>query len=318
MSADNDSDSDNNTDPHFMLNREVRQEHPLRLLIVDDESNTLNSLERLFLNDFLITKAKSVSGALKVIDHKDPPAIALVDYLLPDGSGLDVLQKLQLACPSTVRILLSGVLNLEELVAGVNASMIHRIFKKPWDNTELRVQLLECRQLHFLLQERNKLEQLSITDAVTNLTNHRFFKESLKKEYERAKRHSRPLSLLMIDLDNFKKFNDQQGHPEGDRLLQKIAQTFVLNLRTMDSVSRYGGDEFAIILPDTKKEEAFEVGERLRILVESQFSIMGISMSAGLASCPPFEIDLLDKADKALYTAKKKGRNQIVIANDRQ
>lgn len=289
---------------------------PLRLIIVDDDESVLSSLERLFLNDFFVTKAKTVQQARERIDFADPPAIALIDYQLPDGSGIELLHELQQQAPSCVRTLLSGALNLEELVAGVNASLIHRLFKKPWDNTDLRVQILECRQLHFLLRERNRLEQLSITDPVTGLTNHRFFKENLHKEVERARRHQRPLTLLMVDLDGFKQFNDQQGHPEGDRILQLIGQTFVKNLRAMDSVSRYGGDEFALLLPDTGPDEGREVGDRLRGLVEDHFSSYGITASIGVASIPPYDGEILEEADQALYSAKRKGRNRIALADE--
>lgn len=289
---------------------------PLRLLLVDDDKTVLSSLERLFLNDFFIFKATSIKEAMKRLDPNDPPAIAIVDYQLPDGSGLEILQELQAKAPSSVRTLLSGVMNLDELVAGVNASLIHRIFKKPWDNQELRIQILECRQLHFLLRDRNRLEQLSITDSVTGLTNHRYFRDSLHREVERAKRHQRPLTLLMIDLDGFKQFNDQQGHPEGDRILQQVGQSFVKNLRAMDVVSRYGGDEFSIILPDTGLDEGRDVGDRLRSMVESEFSTYGITASVGVAALPPYDTEILEAADQALYSAKRRGRNRIALASE--
>ena len=289
---------------------------PLRLMLVDDDDLVLSGLERLFLNDFLIIKAKNIKQALQRLDPNDPPAIALIDYQLPDGSGLEILSQLQEKAPTCVRTLLSGILNLEELIAGVNASLIHRIFRKPWDNQDLRVQILECRQLHFLLQEKTKLAQLSITDSVTGLTNHRYFHNNLKREVERARRHQRPLTLLMADLDGFKQLNDAQGHPEGDRILQMVGQAFIKNLRSMDTVSRYGGDEFALILPDTGLDEGREVADRLRQLIEQSFGDVGVTASIGIAAIPPYDRDILEAADQALYTAKKKGRNRIALATD--
>ena len=115
-----------------------------------------------------------------------------------------------------------------------------------------------------------KLGLLARTDSLTGLFNRRAFTEALEVELRRTERHERPFSLLMIDVDYFKKFNDSFGHPEGDRLLIELSETFREHLRAMDVVARYGGEEFAVILGETHTEDAVRVAEKLRVAVRNQ------------------------------------------------
>ena len=162
-------------------------------------------------------------------------------------------------------------------------------------------------------------EHLSITDGLTSLYNHRHFQEQLEVEVKRAQRYDLNLSLIMIDLDHFKKFNDSYGHLEGDTLLRKIAQILKSSLRETDFVARYGGEEFAVILPETNKEGASIAAERIRRTVSEQtFGEVGAKMtiSLGVASYPDdacLRADLIKEADDALYRAKKEGRNRTCL-----
>jgi two-component system cell cycle response regulator len=160
------------------------------------------------------------------------------------------------------------------------------------------------------------LEILSTTDHLTGLINHRHMHETLQLELERASRHQRPLSFIMIDVDHFKKYNDTHGHPKGDRLLSDIAKFLAQSVRNIDIVARYGGEEFGIILPDTSLASAREIAERLRTQFHEKFEQ---TLSLGVSNYPDIEAEdvaqsLIDSADKALYSAKKNGRNQTVIA----
>jgi diguanylate cyclase (GGDEF)-like protein len=162
-------------------------------------------------------------------------------------------------------------------------------------------------------------QQLSITDGLTGLFNHRHFHEQLELEVNRAQRYDLNLSLIMIDLDHFKKFNDSYGHLEGDTLLRKIAQILKSSLRETDFVARYGGEEFAVILPETNKAGASFAAERVRKTINEQtFGEVGAKMtiSLGVASYPDdacLRTDLIKKADEALYRAKKEGRNRTCL-----
>ena len=162
-------------------------------------------------------------------------------------------------------------------------------------------------------------QHLSITDGLTGLYNHRHFHEQLEVEVNRAQRYDLNLSLIMIDLDHFKKFNDSYGHLEGDTLLRKIAQILKSSLRETDYVARYGGEEFGVILPETNKAGASFAAERVRKTISEQtFGEAGekMTISLGVASYPDdacLRTDLIKKADEALYRAKKEGRNRTCL-----
>jgi two-component system, cell cycle response regulator len=189
-------------------------------------------------------------------------------------------------------------------------------------------------ELESLVEERTRelkavnerLSKLAITDELTGLYNHRYFQETLRFESLRTDRKGGPLSLLMIDVDYFKKFNDTHGHPAGDKLLRALAQLYQTQLRSIDIVARYGGEEFAIVLLDTSKQEALQVAEKLRASVANTPFPGGetqpngrLSISIGLATLPqdatnPAELVVI--ADKALYEAKHTGRNNVCASPD--
>ncbi|MDX2010920.1 MAG: diguanylate cyclase [Myxococcaceae bacterium] len=173
------------------------------------------------------------------------------------------------------------------------------------------------------LQDANaRLERLAVTDGLTGLFNHRRFQEALHSELLRCERHKRPLAVLMLDVDFFKKVNDSMGHPAGDELLRRLAEVLSKDLRQTDLIARYGGEEFAVLLPETTKAEALQVGERMREAVEARINEnttwpQRITVSVGVATFPEdakSAEDLLEAADQALYVAKRQGRNRVVGA----
>lgn len=164
-----------------------------------------------------------------------------------------------------------------------------------------------------------ELRRLSTTDGLTGLYNRRHLDESLQKELRRARRYPSPLSVLMFDVDHFKKFNDTHGHDQGDRVLQAVAKTLRGALRNQDYPCRYGGEEFVAILPNTPKTGAFSVAERLRKDIEGMgVDGLHVTISIGVAEYPDIDVSeqakLIEAADAALYNAKKQGRNRTCIA----
>lgn len=168
-----------------------------------------------------------------------------------------------------------------------------------------------------------ELGRLARTDGLTGLANHRAFHEHLARELDRARRYGQPLSLLMIDVDHFKVYNDTHGHPAGDRVLRRIAELFRRRLRSVDIAARYGGEEFGLILPATPLEAATRVAEQLVAAVRETAFEGGqeqprgrVTISAGVARWDGKEAPagLLERADAAMYEAKQTGRDQARIA----
>jgi len=173
---------------------------------------------------------------------------------------------------------------------------------------------------------KKELEELSIKDGLTGLYNHRFFYRKLSDELKRAQRSGTPLALLIMDLDDFKHYNDANGHPEGDALLRKIAELMLENLRATDYACRHGGEEFSVILPDTGREGAYAAAEKLRRAIEAcefrnekEQPSGNVSITVGISCYPDSAggIDQLIKdADDALYEGKKRGKNMVVLFDE--
>jgi len=175
-------------------------------------------------------------------------------------------------------------------------------------------------------QLHQEIKGLSITDGLTDLYNFRYLQERLEEETKRAQRFRRPLALIMADIDHFKEFNDTYGHPEGNKVLKVLANILKANVREIDIVGRYGGEEFIIILPEADREEAQRIAERIRIKVE-EYNFQNkedhlnnpnrkITLSLGVTSCFQESIspqNLIYKVDQALYQAKRKGRNRMEV-----
>jgi diguanylate cyclase (GGDEF)-like protein len=170
-----------------------------------------------------------------------------------------------------------------------------------------------------LLDKEAELERLTITDPLTGLYNRRFLQSRLATEIERAKRYGRVLSLVMLDVDNFKEINDQRGHQFGDRVLTEVGKILKRNVRASDIVCRYGGEEFAVLLPETPLEHAGRAADKLRTCLKERFQRgrdpVALTVSLGVASYPSpgvaDENDLVKRADAALYEAKGLGRDRV-------
>ncbi len=295
-----------------------------KLLCVDDDPQILASVRRLLDADFEVLATPSATEALELVDRHPDIAVVLADHRLKEKSGLELLRDIQTKAPDAVRAIVSGQIDLQEMVDAINSSLLHRFILKPWDNEYFRVQMLEALANHSTLLAKRELEALAVTDPVTSLKNHRYFQDRLRIEVERTLRHGHPLSLAMIDLDHFKQINDIHGHPIGDRVLRTAGLRILDQVRSIDTVARYGGEEFAIIMPDTPLRSAMIVAERIRTAFERhefQFPNLPpikVSLSIGLASAPDeakTASDLIKIADGRLYQAKRQGRNQTIGAS---
>ena len=175
---------------------------------------------------------------------------------------------------------------------------------------------LQIQRLRTLQKENERLRELTEEDGLTGLSNRRAFDSRLDMEWQRARRYKLPLSVVVLDVDSFKSYNDTFGHPAGDVILRRMASALAQTARLSDTVARYGGEEFSLILPHTDSTEAMIVGERLRaLLLRSEWPNRPITASIGLATLTDSMTSpdgLVGAADSALYFAKEHGRNQVV------
>lgn len=242
------------------------------------------------------------------------PANFLTEYSMQIGS---LLEAVLLSFAMAERINVERKLRFEAQDAAL------QVTRRLNEELEQRVQ----ERTHELEKLNHRLEELSNTDQLTGLKNRRYLETALAEEWERGRRYQRPLSVLMLDVDFFKRVNDQYGHPAGDACLKQVAQRIKNCVRwPSDQVSRYGGEEFCMLLPETDSESAMVVAERVRAGVEAMLIVAGekltfnVTVSVGLYSEVPTEQgsveQMLKRADLALYQSKEAGRNRITRYGD--
>jgi diguanylate cyclase (GGDEF)-like protein len=286
--------------------------------------------------DFLLAEKQNTMGT--------PVDLILMDVMMPEIDGIEAVRKIKddQALRDIPIIMVSAQDEEEQIEEAFNAGAIDYI-SKPLKKLELHARVHSALKLkeemdrrkarerelevlnQFLAEANQELQRLSVTDGLTGIANRRYFDESLEKEWLRATRDRRSLSLIMIDIDFFKAFNDYYGHIAGDVCLKQIATALTgVVKRSGDLVARYGGEEFVILLPGTELEGAMRVAE----MVQQQIAALGIehgksqvgnsvTVSMGIATLVPEQhvipATLIEVADAALYEAKKQGRNQIQI-----
>jgi diguanylate cyclase (GGDEF)-like protein len=305
-----------------------------RILLIDDKSE-IAELLRKHCRDrpYDILHADGGERGLQMAAVERPHLI-LLDLRMPGMDGISVARSLKSnAMTSNIPvILLTAVRDVDAKVKAFEAGAVDYV-QKPWTWEELdariAVELRRRRALLSLQLERDdlskankELEELAVIDEMTGLHNFRQFQKRLTAEWQRAERYKIPLSLILFDLDHFKRINDSFGHQAGDRALQEFAMLLTGGARANDVAARYGGEEFAIILPHTDREMALRVAERIRRAVK-EFGFLddrnptSITVSGGVATYhSSHDIktvdDLVRAADLALYDAKDRGRDCVV------
>ncbi len=292
-----------------------------KVLIVDDSATNRQMLGDLFQGDYAVLLAKSGEEGV-ALAHAHQPDVILLDVMMPDVDGYEVLRRLKedQRTSSLCVVFITGQDSPEQeeraLVQGASDYVT-----KPFHSMVVKARVA----LHMqVVRQRRMLEQLANIDGLTELPNRRQFDAALATEWARAARTGRPLSVAIIDVDFFKRYNDHYGHAMGDRALQLVAKSLRKRiLRPADLVARYGGEEFVVIMPDTPLEGAMEVAERLRIGIEGlgiahkrSSAAICITVSIGVATTGPEAVTtaevLMELADGRLYRAKKAGRNRVV------
>ena len=200
----------------------------------------------------------------------------------------------------------------------IDGGKVVRLYGTALDITERMIAQQTISDYSIALETKMaELEALAMRDGLTGLLNHRAFHERLSEAYSYARRYGEPLSVIMLDVDHFKQFNDTFGHPEGDTVLRGISDLIVTNNRTSDVIARYGGEEFALVLPNTSLVAGIVVAERIRSAIETHpWPLRTVTASLGITALTPADTErtLVVRADAALYTSKQEGRNRVTVA----
>jgi two-component system, cell cycle response regulator len=303
--------------------------NPRVLLVEDDPVQAKIAREFLesALYDVLVVQNGKAAIKTAKTEHVD---IILLDLVLPDMEGNEVCRWLKTDSATIgIPIIMLTVRNsTREKVEGLNAGADDYL-PKPYSEIELNARIYACLRTKGLqdeLAKKNrelkellaKVELLAITDPLTRLFNRRHFEIVMEKEFGRSERFRSPLSCLMIDVDHFKSINDSKGHGTGDTVLKELAVIIKNCVRKIDTASRWGGEEFIVVLPEARKLDAVNIASRI-VKAIGAFPFNGlddaVTVSIGVASIPEQSIttpeQLINAADTALYEAKLKGRNRI-------
>jgi len=290
----------------------------IKVLVVDDDKD-ITSL----IYDYLDQKGFNVSTAARggialELFKKDIYNIVIIDLYMPDMSGTEVLKEIKRIKPDTEILMITGFGTIKDAVECIKLGAADFITKPIMlDHLHMTInRIIEDARLREEAELASYYKQLSHLDGLTGLYNFRHLTASLKKEVERHLRYSHPLTIAMVDIDNFKGYNDSKGHEKGNELLVRLAHIFRHNTRNCDVLVRYGGEEFVIIFPETSLEEAEVVTKRI---LEAVKVSLGVSVTIGLTSLPKDTTDykeLIALSDKAMYWGKTHGKNQIVVYDE--
>lgn len=268
--------------------------------------------------------------ALNILEQADSPKLAILDWLMPGLSGLEVCQEIRRKKPDpyTYIMLLTAKTGKTDIISGLDAGADDYI-TKPFDAQELQVRLRTGKRILYLQDQliaaREAMREQATHDSLTGLWNRGAILDILASELSRRNRLGGSLGLVLVDLDHFKQLNDQHGHAAGDDVLTAAANTMRASTRPYDSVGRLGGEEFLIVLPGCDKMNAISHAERMRAAISRVFvaSASGapieVTASLGVAvvgddfDAPTAE--LIAIADAAMYQAKDKGRNRVEFAD---
>lgn len=306
----------------------LRIDQPITILSVEDSEEDFSRLKKLLLppDNFRLLHAKSFNQAFHLIQTQ-PVDLILLDYMLPTGTGIEFLIELDARSIEIPAVVVTG--QGDEMVASrvIQAGAYDYLPKSKLSGKSLSRIISNTLEKFRLKQEVkeavNKMAEMSVRDELTGLYNRRYLMEALDREASRVDRYQTDLTLCILDLDHFKNINDTHGHPAGDEVLKNVATLLKNSVRKNDVTCRYGGEEFAVIFPNTSLADAKRMCERFRRQIENtsityhnekiQVTV-SIGIARFMAGSDESTDDLLKNADHSLYKAKASGRNRVVSA----
>ena len=297
----------------------------VKILIADDSIVSRHLLEATLRKwGYDVMVACDGAEALDLLQREDAPALAILDWMMPGLTGLEVCRRIRQRArePYIYMLLLTSKSQKEDLIEGMDAGADDYI-TKPFDQHELQVRLRAGKRLADLqaelLSAREALREQATRDSLTHIWNRSAILDMLCRELARSERERTPIGVIIVDLDHFKNVNDNHGHLAGDAVLCEAARRMQGAIRQYDSIGRYGGEEFLILLPGCDEQSSYTQAERLRRQIENaEMSLneasLRLTASFGVTCAMPHDLwtqeALIRKADEALYLAKKLGRNR--------
>lgn len=322
------------------------------MLCVDDDRTVLSALRTVIGNHLgsavTLELAESGQEALEISAELDKSGqeigVVICDFIMPGMRGDELLVRLHQTNPRMVKIMLTGQSDLEGIKRAINEANLYRFLEKPFNNADLVLtaksamhayrQGIELANRNAELERNNRdleaivrartaelieknrqLEVLSVSDRLTGLYNRLRLDQVLEAEYKRSQRSGSTFAAILLDIDHFKSVNDTHGHQTGDQVLIAIAKLLKQGTREVDTIGRWGGEEFLVVCPDTDADGAMALAQKLRQLIANHYiPVVGQKTSSfGVALYKDDETieALLARADKALYRSKENGRNRV-------
>jgi two-component system cell cycle response regulator len=294
----------------------------MKIIIVEDEPISRRILENFLIEcGYEVLSASDGMGALEIIQSPDAPRLVISDWMMPNMNGVELCEKIRGMEKDqyTYFILLTTKAEKGDIIKGLESGADDFIVK-PFDREELKYRVKIGERIINLEQ---RIMHLANTDYLTGVLNRRAFMERMEGEINRSVRNKKEISIILMDIDHFKKVNDKFGHQVGDLVLQKFTERVLMASRSYDFVGRYGGEEFIVGLPETNMEQSLLIAERMRQNIEEmQLTFpdnpqvaLRITASFGITSCVIESFEKIDSviklADDALYRAKTEGRNRV-------
>lgn len=312
----------------------------MNLLVVDDEETLRSVVSQVLSADgFEVAEAASGEEALEAFRSQSHPLV-ITDIRMSGMSGIELLTQIKAHNPDTQVVIMTSHASLDSALTCLRAGAYDYLIK-PFESLDLisavaaraaekarlvaqnRELVEQLQRANEELQEANDmLKEMAVRDGLTSLYNHRYFQEALTRELSRSRRYQKECSVIFMDVDHFKTYNDTHGHPEGDSLLKRLSDILMDHVRSSDLAARYGGEEFVLLLPETTKDSALRMAETLREKVElepfrgrEKQPLGKVTISVGVATFPADGGDppsVMAFADQLLYKAKHGGRNMVV------
>lgn len=308
--------------PMMSVENELEHDQPVGTALVADDDNNFRQLlaRRARRMGLTVVEADNGADALQAVASQAFDVLVL-DLYMPGATGLEVFQAARRTQPKIQAILLTGSASVETAVEALRQGAYDYLTKPLESLAMYELALTRALEHRHLMRENARLfqevQRLAITDSLTGLFNRHKLAEALETECERAVRYGRPVSMIMMDLDDLKVVNDTHGHPGGDVVLQKVAEAIRSHIRRLDLPTRYGGDEFLVLLPETSLADAERVAQRISGEVRKiRAGDLSISASTGVVEWVAgyqSSQEFLRAADQALYQAKRRGHGAIVL-----